>query len=112
MCADIGSRKIRDEIAAMEVLAVNPIATLVVPRIWAAIFVAMLLDGFVSVAGIAGGYFFNVIIQGGTPGAYLASFSLLGADRRPDRGDHEGRRIRPRRGHGRGLLRLLRQGRP
>ena len=77
MCADIGSRKIRDEISAMEVLAVNPIKTLVVPRIWAAIFVAMLLDGFVSVAGIAGGYFFNVVIQGGTPGAYLASFSLL-----------------------------------
>ena len=77
MCADIGSRKIRDEISAMEVLAVNPIATLVVPRIWAAVFVAMLLDGFVSVAGIAGGYFFNVIVQGGTPGAYLASFSLL-----------------------------------
>ena len=77
MTADIGSRKIRDEISAMEVLAVDPIATLVVPRLWAAVFVAMLLDGFVSVAGIAGGYFFNVIIQGGTPGAYLASFSLL-----------------------------------
>jgi phospholipid/cholesterol/gamma-HCH transport system permease protein len=77
MCADIGSRKIRDEIDAMQVLAVDPIATLVVPRIWAAVFVAVLLDGFVSVAGIAGGYFFNVVIQGGTSGAYLASFSLL-----------------------------------
>ncbi|MGH2787604.1 MAG: MlaE family ABC transporter permease [Actinomycetota bacterium] len=77
MCADIGSRKIRDEIDAMEVLAVDPIATLVVPRIWAAVFVAMLLDGFVSVAGILGGAFFNVVIQGGTPGAYLASFNLL-----------------------------------
>lgn len=77
MTADLGSRKIRDEISAMEVLAVDPIATLVVPRIWAAVFVAMLLNGFVSVAGIAGGYFFNVIVQGGTPGAYLASFSLL-----------------------------------
>ena len=77
MCADIGSRKIREEIDAMQVLAVDPIATLVVPRIWAAVFVAVLLDGFVSVAGIAGGYFFNVVIQGGTSGAYLASFSLL-----------------------------------
>ncbi|MEA2447136.1 MAG: phospholipid/cholesterol/gamma-HCH transport system permease protein [Actinomycetota bacterium] len=77
MCADIGSRKIREEIDAMEVLGVNPIATLVVPRIWAAVFIAILLDGFVSVAGIAGGYFFNVVIQGGTSGAYLASFSLL-----------------------------------
>ena len=27
--------------------------------------------------GIGGGYFFNVIIQDGTPGAYLASFSAL-----------------------------------
>jgi len=77
MCADIGSRKIRDEIDAMQVLAVNPIATLVVPRIWAAVFVAILLDGFVSVAGILGGAFYNIVIQGGTPGAYLASFSLL-----------------------------------
>ncbi len=26
---------------------------------------------------MAGGYFFNVVLQGGTPGAYLASFSAL-----------------------------------
>lgn len=75
--ADLGSRKIRDEIAAMEVLAVNPVHRLIVPRIWASVFVAILLNGFVSVAGIAGGYFFNVVIQGGTPGAYVASFNLL-----------------------------------
>lgn len=77
MTADLGSRKIRDEIDAMEVLAINPVHRLIVPRIWAATFVAVLLNGFVSVAGIAGGYFFNVVIQGGTPGAYLASFNLL-----------------------------------
>ena len=77
MTADLGSRKIRDEISAMEVLAVNPVHRLVVPRLWAAMFVAVLLNGFVSVAGITGGYFFNVVVQGGTPGAYLASFSLL-----------------------------------
>lgn len=77
MTADLGSRKIRDEIAAMEVLAVNPVHRLIVPRIWAAMFVAVLLDGFVSVAGIAGGFFFNVVVQGGTAGSYLASFNLL-----------------------------------
>ena len=27
--------------------------------------------------GVVGGYFFNVILQGGTPGAYLASFTAL-----------------------------------
>lgn len=77
MTADLGSRRVRDEIAAMEVLAVDPIHRLIVPRILAATVVAVLLNGFVSVAGVAGGYVFNVMVQGGTPGAYLASFSLL-----------------------------------
>jgi len=31
----------------------------------------------VSVVGVLGGYFFNVIMQGGTPGAYLSSFNAL-----------------------------------
>jgi phospholipid/cholesterol/gamma-HCH transport system permease protein len=39
--------------------------------------VALLLNGLVSVIGVLGGYFFNVVLQGGTPGAYLASFSAL-----------------------------------
>src|SRR4051794_34725562 len=77
MTADLGSRRIRDEISAMEVLAVDPVHRLIVPRILAAVVVAVLLNGFVSVAGVAGGYVFNVLVQGGTPGAYLASFSLL-----------------------------------
>jgi phospholipid/cholesterol/gamma-HCH transport system permease protein len=77
MCADLGARTIREEIAAMEVLAVSPIQRLVVPRVLACMLVAVLLNGMVSVVGVLGGYFFNVIMQSGTPGAYLASFSSL-----------------------------------
>jgi phospholipid/cholesterol/gamma-HCH transport system permease protein len=77
ICADLGARKIRDEIDAMEVLGISPIQRLVVPRVLASMLVAVLLNGLVSVVGVAGGYFFNVILQGGTPGAYLASFSAL-----------------------------------
>ncbi|HEY3713552.1 MAG TPA: ABC transporter permease [Jatrophihabitantaceae bacterium] len=77
ICADLGSRKIRDEIDAMEVLGISAIQRLVVPRMLACMLVAMALNGLVSVVGVAGGYFFNVILQGGTPGAYLASFSAL-----------------------------------
>lgn len=77
MCADLGSRKIREEIDAMEVLGISPIQRLVVPRVLAAMLVSLLLNGLVSVVGVAGGYFFNVVIQGGTPGAYLASFTAL-----------------------------------
>jgi phospholipid/cholesterol/gamma-HCH transport system permease protein len=77
ICADIGARTIREEIDAMEVLGVSPIQRLIVPRVLAAMLIALLLNGMVSVVGVLGGYFFNVIMQGGTPGAYLASFNAL-----------------------------------
>jgi phospholipid/cholesterol/gamma-HCH transport system permease protein len=77
MCADLGARKIREEIDAMEVLGINPLHRLVVPRMLACAFVALFLNGLVSVVGIAGGYIFNVVLQGGTPGSYLSSFSAV-----------------------------------
>jgi phospholipid/cholesterol/gamma-HCH transport system permease protein len=77
ICADLGARKIREEIDAMEVLGISPIHRLVVPRVLATMLVSVLLNGLVSVVGVIGGYVFNVVIQGGTPGAYLASFTAL-----------------------------------
>lgn len=77
ICADLGARTIREEIDAMEVLGISPIQRLVVPRVLACMFVAVLLNGLVSVVGVMGGYFFNVVLQHGTPGAYLASFTAL-----------------------------------
>src|SRR5438034_10894739 len=56
MCADLGSRRIRDEIDAMEVLGIDPVHRLIMPRVVAATVVAILLDAIVSVAGLAGGY--------------------------------------------------------
>ncbi|MGS2618584.1 MlaE family ABC transporter permease [Micromonospora sp. LZ34] len=78
ICADLGSRKIREELDAMQVLGIDPIHRLVVPRVLASMLVAVLLNGLVSVVGVTGGYLFNVVMQGGTPGAYLASFQALG----------------------------------
>src|SRR3546814_3668328 len=43
MTADIGARNIRDELAAMEVMAINPVGRLVTPRLWAAASVGVLL---------------------------------------------------------------------
>ncbi|GGU98395.1 MULTISPECIES: MlaE family ABC transporter permease [Kitasatospora] len=77
ICADLGSRTIREELDAMEVMGVSPVQRLVVPRVLATMLVAVLLNGLVSVVGVLGGYFFNVVLQHGTPGAYLASFSAL-----------------------------------
>ncbi|GAA1743384.1 ABC transporter permease [Aeromicrobium alkaliterrae] len=77
ICADLGSRRIKDEIDAMRVMGIDPVRRLVVPRVLACVFAAVLLNGLVSVVGVIGGYFFNVVVQGGTPGAYLASFTAL-----------------------------------
>ena len=77
MTADLGSRKIRDEIAAMEVMAINPMHRLVTPRLWAASFVSIFLVSLVSLAGLAGGFVYNVFVQGVTPGAYFSGFTVL-----------------------------------
>ena len=75
--SDMGSRRIRDELSAMEVMAVNPIHRLVTPRLWAASTVGVMLVAFVIVSGIGGGYFFNVVLQGVTPGAYFTGATSL-----------------------------------
>src|SRR3982750_50812 len=77
IAADLGARKIREELDAMMVLGIDPIQRLVVPRVLGCMMVAVFLNGMVTVVGVAGGYFFNVVLQGGTPGAYLASFTAL-----------------------------------
>jgi phospholipid/cholesterol/gamma-HCH transport system permease protein len=77
ICADLGARTIREEIDAMEVLGINPIQRLVVPRVLASILVSSLLFGLVAIVGVAGGYYFNVVLQGVTPGAYIQGFSAL-----------------------------------
>jgi phospholipid/cholesterol/gamma-HCH transport system permease protein len=77
MCADLGSRRIRDEIDAMAVLGIDAMHRLVMPRLLAATVVAVLLDAIVSIAGIAGGWFFAVVVQHGTSSSYFASFNEL-----------------------------------
>jgi phospholipid/cholesterol/gamma-HCH transport system permease protein len=77
MCADLGSRRIRDEISAMEVMGVNPLHRLVLPRLLAATVVAVLLDAVVSVAGIAGGLWFGTHAIHITTSSFFATFSEL-----------------------------------
>ncbi|WP_229053075.1 ABC transporter permease [Aeromicrobium sp. Leaf350] len=77
IAADFGSRKIREELDAMMVLGIDPIQRLVVPRVLACMLIALLLNSLVSLVGVAGGYVFNVILQDGTPGAYVSSFTAL-----------------------------------
>ena len=75
ICADLGSRTIRDEIGALEVMGVSVLRRLVVPRVAAGVVVAVGLTGLSSFVGFMASYLFNVYVQGGTPGSFVSTFS-------------------------------------
>jgi phospholipid/cholesterol/gamma-HCH transport system permease protein len=77
ICADLGARTIREEIDAMEVLGIDPINRLVVPRVVAATIVATLLNGAVITIGLVGGFVFGVFIQHVSAGAYVGTLTLV-----------------------------------
>lgn len=77
ICADLGARTIREEIDAMEVLGIDPIHRLVVPRVLAATLVATLLNALVIIVGLVGGFIFGVYLQNVSGGAYLSSLTLI-----------------------------------
>jgi phospholipid/cholesterol/gamma-HCH transport system permease protein len=55
MCADLGARKIREELDALMVLGVDPIKNLVVPRFLSLMVLTCLFDIFAVVFGTVGG---------------------------------------------------------
>jgi phospholipid/cholesterol/gamma-HCH transport system permease protein len=77
ICADLGARTIREELDALRVLGINPIQSLVVPRVLASCLVAVLLSAIVSLATLLGSFLFSVFVQDVTPGAYVAGLTLL-----------------------------------
>ncbi len=60
ICADLGARKIREELDALQVLGVDPIKNLVVPRFLALMLITGLLDIYALLFGIAGGIFAEI----------------------------------------------------
>src|SRR6201994_4792533 len=77
ICADLGARTIREEIDALEVLGIDPIHRLVVPRVIASTFVAVLLNGAVITVGLVGGFIFGVYLQNISAGAYVSTLTLV-----------------------------------
>ena len=75
ICSDLGSRTIREEMDAMEVMGISPVRRLVAPRVAALVVVGVLICSVVAMTGVVAGFLFNVYAQHGTPGAYLSSFT-------------------------------------
>lgn len=77
VCADLGSRKIREELDAMQALGIDPVRRLVAPRILAFMVVSVGLYGIVAAVGLFGTFVFSTVVLGASPGLFVANLTLL-----------------------------------
>lgn len=68
--AEIGLMKATEQLAAMEMMAVDPIARVVAPRFWGAVISMPLLAALFSAMGILGGYLVGVVLIGVDEGSF------------------------------------------
>lgn len=70
MTAEIGLMKATEQISAMEMMAVDPIARVIGPRFWGGVLSMPLLAAMFSAAGVFGGYLIAVVLIGVDDGAF------------------------------------------
>jgi len=70
LTAEIGLMKAGEQIAAMEVMAVDPLRRVLVPRFWAGIIAMPILAAVFSMVGIIGGWVVGVVMIGVDPGIF------------------------------------------
>ncbi len=68
--AEIGLMKATEQIAAMEMMAVDPIARIIGPRFWGGVLSMPLLAAMFSAIGVFGGYLVGVVLIGVDDGAF------------------------------------------
>ncbi len=71
--AEIGLMKATEQLKAMDMMAVNPIARVVAPRLWAGIISMPLLAALFSAMGIFGGYLIAVLMVGIDSGVFWSN---------------------------------------
>jgi phospholipid/cholesterol/gamma-HCH transport system permease protein len=75
--AEIGSMKVTEQIDALRVMATNPVAYLVVPRLLACVFMLPLLVTFANVIGTIGGYIVAITFADLSSYTYLHSIKVF-----------------------------------
>lgn len=68
--AEIGLMKTTEQLKAMDMMAVNPIARVVAPRFWGGVLSMPLLAALFSAMGIFGGWLITVVVIGVDDGAF------------------------------------------
>ena len=72
MTSEIGLMKTTEQLEAMNVMAVNPVARVVAPRFWAGVISMPLLASIFNIAGIYGGYLVGVQWLGLDAGIFVS----------------------------------------
>lgn len=70
--AEIGLMKATEQLTAMDMMAVNPLARIMAPRFWGGVISMPLLAALFTAAGIFGGWLIGVIFIGVDEGAFWA----------------------------------------
>ncbi len=70
LTAEIGLMKAGEQLAAMEMMAVDPVRRILAPRFWAGVIAMPLLAAVFSAVGIIGGWVVGVLMIGVDPGAF------------------------------------------
>ncbi|UVA79178.1 lipid asymmetry maintenance ABC transporter permease subunit MlaE [Pandoraea commovens] len=70
LTAEIGLMKAGEQLTAMEMMAIDPIARVVAPRFWAGVIAMPILAAIFSAVGIFGGYLVGVEMIGVDSGAF------------------------------------------
>ena len=70
MTAEIGLMKATEQLEAMSVMAVDPVARVVAPRFWAGVISMPILAALFNVMGIFGGYLVGVVMIGLDEGTF------------------------------------------
>jgi len=70
LTAEIGLMKAGEQLAAMEMMAVDPVQRVLAPRFWAGVIALPLLAAVFSAVGILGGWLVAVVLIGIDPGSF------------------------------------------
>ena len=70
MTAEIGLMKAGEQLEAVEVMGINPIERILVPRFWGGVIAMPILGSIFSAVGILGGWFVGVISLGVDDGSF------------------------------------------
>ncbi|HYF25027.1 MAG TPA: ABC transporter permease, partial [Baekduia sp.] len=74
MAADLGARKVREELDALQVLGLDPIRELVAPRLLALVLLTPLFCLVSAICGVIGGGIATVVVFQDTTSGFLSTF--------------------------------------